>query len=107
MGIYRNNKILFSKGYSFSVNDRGGGNSPPGLNPVIIKEKYMIHKVQINVAEANGKNQRVLSSRFKRISNRFLHFLFGDYSQVLILKPGKSIQAIEIKEIEGELLNAN
>ena len=67
----------------------------------------MIHKVQINVAEANGKNQKVLGSRFKRIPNRLLRFLLGDYSQVLILKPGKTIQAIEIKEIEGELLNAN
>lgn len=67
----------------------------------------MIHKVQINVAEANGKNQKVLGSRFKRIPNRLLRLLFGDYSQVLILKPGKTIQAIEIKEIEGELLNAN
>ncbi len=67
----------------------------------------MIHKVQINVAEANGQNRKVLGSRFKRISNRLLHFILGDYSQVLILKPGKSIQAIEIKEIEGELLNAN
>lgn len=67
----------------------------------------MIHKVQINVSEANGKNQKVLGSRFKRIPNRLLRLLFGDYSQVLILKPGKTIQAIEIKEIEGELLNAN
>ena len=89
------------------MNDRGGGNSPPGINPVKIKEMYVIHKVQINVAEANGKNQRVLGSRFKRISNRLIRLLFGDYSQVLILKSGKSIQAIEIKEIEGELLNAN
>ncbi|MDC7248469.1 MAG: hypothetical protein PQJ49_00925 [Sphaerochaetaceae bacterium] len=67
----------------------------------------MIHKVQINVAEANGKNQKVLGSRFKRIPNRLLRFLVGDYSQVLILKPGKTIQEIEIREIEGELLNAN
>jgi hypothetical protein len=67
----------------------------------------MIHKVQINVAEANGKNQKVLGSRIKRIPNRLLRLLFGDYSQVLILKPGKTIQAIEIREIEGELLNAN
>lgn len=66
----------------------------------------MIHKVQINVAEANGKNLQVLNSRFKRISNRLLHILLGDYSQVLILKPGMTIKAIEIKEIEGELLNA-
>jgi len=66
----------------------------------------MIHKVQINVTESNGKNQKVLNSRLKRISNRLLHFLLGDYSQVLILKPGKTIQVIEIKEIEGELLNA-
>ena len=67
----------------------------------------MLHKVQINIADANGKNEKVLNSRFKRISNRLLHFLLGDYSQVLILKPGKTIQVVEIKEIEGELLNAN
>jgi len=67
----------------------------------------MVHKVQINVAEANGKNLKVLNSRCKRISSRLLHFLLGDYSQVLILKPGKTVQVIEIKEIEGDFLNAN
>jgi len=67
----------------------------------------MVHKVQINVAEEDGKNLKILNSRCRKISHRLLHLLLGDFSQVLILKPGKTIQTIEIKEIEGELLNVN
>ncbi len=56
------------------------------------------HRVQINVAHTGGGNQSVLKSRGKRVSERLLRLLFGQYSEVLILKPGKTVRSVEIHE---------
>lgn len=58
----------------------------------------MNHKVKIMVAKDDA-NQVVLTSMTKRIRARLAKFLFGGFSQVLVLEPGKSIDAVEIHEI--------
>lgn len=65
------------------------------------------HRVQINVAHMGEDNQQVLRSRGKRMPQRLLRFLFGQYSEVLILNPGKSVRSVEIHETyQGEDGNA-
>lgn len=58
------------------------------------------HRVQINVAQSGNSNQQVLGSRGRKISARLLRFLFGDYSEVLVLTPGKSVKSVEIHETQ-------
>jgi hypothetical protein len=58
------------------------------------------HRVQINVAQGGGGNQRVLGSRGRRIPTRLLRFLFGECSEVLVLTPGKSVRSVEIHETQ-------
>ena len=47
------------------------------------------HKVRINIAGKNGIKQKVLESTSRRIPKRLLHFLFGDFCEVLVLTPGE------------------
>lgn len=58
------------------------------------------HRVQINVAQEGSSNQQVLKSRGRKIPARLLRFLFGEYSEVLVLTPGKTVRSVEIHEIQ-------
>ena len=58
------------------------------------------HRVQINVAQGGSGNQQVLGSRGRRIPERLLRFLFGEYSEVLVLTPGKTVRSVEIHETQ-------
>lgn len=60
----------------------------------------MRHKVKIKVAKNAMDADMVLAFRSKRISARIAKLLFGDYSEVLVLSPGKTVKAVEIHEIE-------
>ena len=60
----------------------------------------MTHNVRIKVAKNELESEMVLSSKTKQISSRIAKFLFGDYSEVLVLSPGKTVKAVEIHEIE-------
>lgn len=66
----------------------------------------MRHKVNIKVAKNEMESEMVLASKSKRISSRIARFLFGDYSEVLILSPGKTVKAVEIHEINEEVNHA-
>ncbi len=56
------------------------------------------HTVRINVADRNGKKNRVLTSTRFSLPRRLLRFLFGDFCQVLILTPGETVTGVEIRE---------
>jgi hypothetical protein len=58
------------------------------------------HRVQINVAQGGGGPQGVLGSRGRKIPARLLRFLFGEYSEVLVLTPGKTVRSVEIHETQ-------
>jgi hypothetical protein len=58
------------------------------------------HRVQINVAQGGGRPQGVLGSRGRKIPARLLRFLFGEYSEVLVLTPGKTVRSVEIHETQ-------
>jgi len=54
----------------------------------------MKHKVEISV----GK-EPVLGSRVMRLPERLLNFLLGDFTEVILLKPGSSVSSVEVHEI--------
>ena len=66
----------------------------------------MKHKIKIKVAKNEMESEMVLASRTKRIPSRIARFLFGDYSEVLVLSPGKTVKAVEIHELNEEVNNA-
>lgn len=59
----------------------------------------MKHRVVINVSKSNKKSQ-VLKAAQLTLPRRILKWLFGDFTQVYLLKPGETIQSVDVKEIE-------
>lgn len=57
------------------------------------------HNVLINIADSKGQKQEVLRSTHRSLPQRLLTLLFGEFSQVLVLAPGESVEGIEIKEV--------
>lgn len=58
------------------------------------------HKVQINIARNDGSQKKaVIKSGISKIPQRLLNFLFGEFTEVLVLTPGQSVQSVEIQEI--------
>lgn len=72
------------------------GSSPSykNMEAIIVKR----HTVKINIANRRGEKQNVLTSTRVSIPSRILRFLFGDFSQVLVLTPGETVEGIEINE---------
>ena len=59
----------------------------------------MKHRVVINVSKSNKKAQ-VLKATQLTLPRRILKWLFGDFTQVYLLKPGKTVQSVDVKEVE-------
>ena len=58
------------------------------------------HKVQIHIARKDGSHKKaILKSGISKIPQRLLNFLFGEFTEVLVLMPGQSVQSVEIHEI--------
>ena len=58
------------------------------------------HRVQINVARDNcNQKNAVIKCGIRRLPQRLLKFLFGGFAEVLVLAPGRSVQSVEIHEI--------
>lgn len=58
------------------------------------------HKVIINVTDEKGNNVEVLRGGQLTLPQKIIKFLFGDYRQVFLLDPGKSVQSVNVKEIK-------
>ena len=62
----------------------------------------MKHKVKIAVSNG-GKKTQVLTSGSIRLPMRFLRWLLGDFCEILVLTPGKTVQGVEIQEVAEEV----
>lgn len=47
------------------------------------------HKITINVTEPKGRHMTVLRGAQRSIPERLVRFLFGDFTQVYLLAPGR------------------
>lgn len=64
------------------------------------------HKVIINVTDETGNNVKILRGGQLTLPQKIIKFLFGDYRQVFLLAPGKSVQSVDVKEVkEGGTAN--
>lgn len=57
------------------------------------------------MARSGTAPELVLKSSSRRILSRIARLLFGDFSEVLVLSPGKTVKTVEIQEIK-EVENA-
>ena len=61
------------------------------------------HRVRINVCDEHGRKQPVLRSGTARLPKRLLKWLFGDFCEVLVLTPGKTVGEVESHEVPPEV----
>lgn len=58
------------------------------------------HRITINVTDPRGKTGTVLKGADVRLPARLIRFLFGDYTQVYLLKPGQTVESVDVKEVK-------
>lgn len=58
----------------------------------------MKHKIKIAVSNGDTKTQ-VLTGCSIRLPKRLLRWLLGDFCEILVLTPGKTVQGVEIHEV--------
>ena len=69
------------------------------------RSKPMKHKVVINVTNDKGDKTEVLRGAQMWLPRRLIKWLFGEYTQVYLLDPGKTVESVDVKEImKGESL---
>lgn len=60
----------------------------------------MKHQVVINVSKPTGEKTPVLKAAQLTLPSRIIQWLFGEYTQVYLLKPGQTIESVDVKELE-------
>ena len=66
------------------------------------------HSVRISLADAgNGEGEPLLESRQGLIRERLARLLFGGYSEVLVLKPGRVVDKVIIEELNISTLESH
>ena len=66
----------------------------------------MKHKVVINVSSGNKQKAPVLKAALLTLPRGIVQFLFGEYTQIYLISPGKTIESVNIKEVQkGEYTN--
>ena len=58
----------------------------------------MKHKAKIAISNGSKKTQLLTGDSIK-IPMRLLRWLLGDFCEILVLTPGKTVQSIEIQEV--------
>lgn len=58
------------------------------------------HKVTINVSDESGRKSTVLRGADMKLPARIIRFLFGDFTQVYLLKPGQTVESVDVREIK-------
>lgn len=64
------------------------------------------HKVKINLSDRNGNKQNVLNGTVKKLPQRLITFLFGDFNEILVIAPGPSVKILEIHELKKGVSDA-
>lgn len=65
-----------------------------------VKKMALRHRITINVTDPRGKTGTVLKGADVRLPERLVRFLFGDFTQVYLLKPGQSVESVDVREVK-------
>lgn len=58
------------------------------------------HKITINVSDLSGRKSTVLRGADLKLPARIVRFLFGDFTQVYLLKPGQTVESVDVREVK-------
>lgn len=61
--------------------------------------KLMKHQVIINVEKADGEKVPVVKGAVRYLPRKIIEWLFGEYTQVYLLKPGEMVSSVDIVEV--------
>ncbi|MBE5878149.1 MAG: hypothetical protein E7290_14855 [Lachnospiraceae bacterium] len=56
---------------------------------------------EVNVILAEGNRKQLLVSKKMSMRDFILRKLFGEARQILVLKPGETVEAVKIIEVKG------
>ncbi len=59
------------------------------------------HRIQISIANHKGEREHVVSGTALRFPRKLLKMLFGDGTHILVITPGRTVDEVEIKEVEA------
>ena len=54
------------------------------------------HKIRINVVDDDGGKETVLEGGICHLPHRLLRFIFGDMAEIMVLKPGTTVDSVEV-----------
>ena len=61
--------------------------------------RMMKHQVIINVEKADGEKVPVVKGAVRYLPRKIIEWLFGEYTQVYLLKPGETVSSVDIVEV--------
>lgn len=59
----------------------------------------MKHQVIINVVKDNGEKVPVVKGVIRYLPRKIVEWLFGEYTQVYLLKPGETVSSVDVVEV--------
>lgn len=73
-------------------------------NKVILQKgrRMMKHQVIINVEKADGEKVSVVKGAIRYLPRKIVEWLFGEYTQVYLLKPGETVSSVDVVEVMNE-----
>lgn len=74
------------------------GEGPPAGREV--EGMALRHRITINVTDPRGRGGTILKGADTRLPARLARFLFGDFTQVYLLKPGQTVESVDVKEVK-------
>ena len=64
------------------------------------KKMNLKHRICVSVSRPNNETAEIIKSGSRTIRSKLLNFLFGEKVGVLILTPGRTVETVEIREIQ-------
>ena len=61
--------------------------------------RMMKHQVIINVEKADGEKVPVVKGAIRYLPRKIVEWLFGEYTQVYLLKPGETVSSVDVVEV--------
>lgn len=62
----------------------------------------MKHRVIINVEKADGEKVPVVKGAIRYLPRKIVEWLFGEYTQVYLLKSGETVSSVDVVEVMNE-----
>lgn len=71
-----------------------------GLTESEVIKMALKHRITINVTDSRGNHMTVLRGAKRRIPERLVKFLFGDFTEIYLLEPGQTVESVDVREVK-------